>query len=98
MYFIKNTNYQNNKLNNLVRLKNELLEKNLLTTDKFFKNSIKNKNVEIQGFINIDKWTMHIIDLLKETSQIEWIRPPVYITRKVNVTRSKKMIKLLQIA
>ena len=47
MYFIKNTNYQNDKLNNLVTLKNELLEKNLLTTDKFFKNSIKNKNVEI---------------------------------------------------
>lgn len=70
MYFIKNTNYQNDKLNNLVTLKNELLEKNLLTTDKFFKNSIKNKNVEIQGFINIDKWTMHIIDLLKETANV----------------------------
>ena len=70
MYFIKNTNYQNDKLNNLVTLKNKLLEKNLLTTDKFFKNSIKNKNVEIQGFINIDKWTMHIIDLLKETANV----------------------------
>ena len=41
---------------------------------------------------------MKILQILKETSQIEWIRPPVYITRKVNVTRSKKMIKLLQIA
>ena len=61
------------------------------------------KNVEMPKEIIEDNEAsieekMKILQILKETSQIEWIRPPVYITRKVNVTRSKKMIKLLQIA
>ena len=61
------------------------------------------KNVEMPKEIIEDNEAsieekMKILQILKETSQIEWIRPPVYITRKVNVTRSEKMIKLLQIA
>lgn len=70
MYFIENKNYQNEKLDNLVSLKNELLQKKLLKIDKFFKHTIKNKNVNILGFIHIDLWTNHIINILKETANV----------------------------
>ena len=73
MYYIENKDYQNQKLNNLVTLKNELLEKKLLKEDNLFKNAIQNKNVNIYGFIHIDKWTNHIIEILKKYSNVEII-------------------------
>lgn len=73
MYYIENKDYQNQKLNNLVTLKNELLEKKLLKEDNLFKNAIQNKNVNIYGFIHIDKWTNYIIEILKKYSNIEII-------------------------
>lgn len=73
MYYIENKDYQNQKLNNLVTLKNELLEKKLLKEDNLFKNAIQNKNVNIYGFIHIDKWTNHIIEILKKYSSVEII-------------------------
>lgn len=53
MYFIKNTNYQNDKLNNLVTLKNELLEKNLLTTDKFLRTQLKIKMLKSKDLLTL---------------------------------------------
>ncbi len=75
MYYIENKDYQNQKLNNLVSLKNELFEKKLLKEDSLFKEAIQNKNVNIYGFIHIDKWTNHIIEILKKYSNVE-ITPP----------------------
>lgn len=75
MYYIENKDYQNQKLNNLVSLKNELFEKKLLKEDGLFKEAIQNKNVNIYGFIHIDKWTNHIIEILKKYSNVE-ITPP----------------------
>lgn len=75
MYYIENKDYQNQKLNNLVSLKNELFEKKLLKEDSLFKDAIQNKNVNIYGFIHIDKWTNHIIEILKKYSNVE-ITPP----------------------
>ena len=42
MYFIKNTNYQNDKLNNLVTLKNELLEKKMCIRDSRYFHNVLN--------------------------------------------------------
>lgn len=75
MYYIENKDYQNQKLNNLVSLKNELFEKKLLKEDGLFKEAIQNKNVNIYGFIHIDKWTNHIIEILKKYSNV-MITPP----------------------
>ncbi len=75
MYYIENKDYQNQKLNNLVSLKNELFEKKLLKEDGLFKEAIQNKNVNIYGFIHIDKWTNRIIEILKKYSNV-MITPP----------------------
>lgn len=75
MYYIENKDYQNQKLNNLVSLKKELFEKKLLKEDGLFKEAIQNKNVNIYGFIHIDKWTNHIIEILKKYSNV-MITPP----------------------
>lgn len=75
MYYIENKDYQNQKLNNLVSLKNELFEKKLLKEDSLFKEAIQNKNVNIYGFIHIDKWTNRIIEILKKYSNV-MITPP----------------------
>lgn len=75
MYYMENKDYQNQKLNNLVSLKNELFEKKLLKEDGLFKEAIQNKNVNIYGFIHIDKWTNHIIEILKKYSNV-MITPP----------------------
>lgn len=75
MYYIENKDYQNQKLSNLVSLKNELFEKKLLKEDSLFKEAIQNKNVNIYGFIHIDKWTNHIIEILKKYSNV-MITPP----------------------
>lgn len=91
MYYIKDINYGNEKLDNLVKLKNELKEKNLLTIDRFFIHSIENKNVNIYNFIHIDKWTNNIIDILKKHANVTITKPeeknyhhPIYEFTNIN--------------
>lgn len=74
IYYIKNTKYNNIKLDKLVEIKNYLEEKNLLIYDKLFKDYIKNKYIYIY-YNKITKYEEKIIKELKEITEVNIIKP-----------------------
>ena len=60
--YIENKEYKSNKLNFLVNIKNELIENKLLIIDKYYINYLKNKNICVYGFDNIDKYFKKILN------------------------------------
>ena len=54
MYYVEDKDYSNAKLNDLVKLKKELLEKNLLVTDKLFSKYLENKKIFVYGYFYVD--------------------------------------------
>lgn len=56
----------NKKINNLLNIKNELLSKNLIKEDIYFKETIKTKKIYFYGFTYTDKYLTKIINNLKE--------------------------------
>lgn len=70
MYYVEYKEYDSNKLNTLVKYKQELDDNNLLIKDKFFIDFISNKRIV---FIkrDISKYDRYIIDILKKYTDVE---------------------------
>jgi hypothetical protein len=73
MYYLFDDKYNNKKLDKLNKLKKELSDNNLLIEDKFFLNSVKNKNVIIYGFDYLKKYDLKLIDILKNETTVDII-------------------------
>ncbi|MBQ7105714.1 MAG: PD-(D/E)XK nuclease family protein [Bacilli bacterium] len=65
MKYVDNCNYSSSRLNDLYKLKEELLELGLLKIDKFFNKYLKNKNIYVYGYIYIDNLFKKYLDLYK---------------------------------
>lgn len=65
MYYLIDDDF-NNRQKELVNLKNELEEHNLLYKDKYFKSSLKNKKIYFYGFNYLSKWQNKVLELLNE--------------------------------
>ena len=74
IYYIENKDYNNQKINKLVEIKNYLETNNLLIYDNLFKEYIKNKKIYIIGYNHIKKYDQKILNELKE-NKIEIIKP-----------------------
>ena len=62
IYYICDKNYSSSKLNYLVDIKKELLDKNLLIIDKYYKKYLESKNIVVYGFDYIDKYFMSLLN------------------------------------
>lgn len=71
LYYIKDTNYNNLKLKNLVELKQELQEQKLLKYNILFQNKIKGMNIVFYNFYILDKYYLKIIDDVKKVTSVE---------------------------
>ena len=60
-YFLENKKYLSKKLNQLVLLKQELIEKNLLKYHPFFKNYLDHTSLFIYGYENLDSFYTSIL-------------------------------------
>ncbi|MBE6150199.1 MAG: hypothetical protein E7162_00050 [Firmicutes bacterium] len=65
MKYVDNDNYSSNKLNDLYKLKKELLDNGLLKEDKFFNKYLSNKNIYVYGYLYIDNLFKKYLDLYK---------------------------------
>ncbi len=66
----ENKSYKNTKLNNLKDIKNDLITNKLLVFNKAFKNSIKNTNIEVKSYYDLEKYEE---ELLNYTNNLELI-------------------------
>ena len=67
IYNIENKDYHNEKLDKLVKIKNELEENNLLIKNNSFKDYIKDKKIIIYGYQYIEKKYKDLLDKLGAT-------------------------------
>ena len=72
IYYIENKQYDNIKLNKLVKIKTYLEENNLLIYDNLFKNFIKNKKIYIY-YNSINKYETKILNEIKKITNVEII-------------------------
>ena len=56
MYYIEDKVYKNNKLKLLSKLKKELIDNNLIEINNLFRKSIKDKNIKVLNYYNLDKY------------------------------------------
>ena len=68
IYYIKDID--NEKVKLLKEMKDFLIEKNLLTYNKFFRSFLKNKKIVLVDLDDVDTFYKHIFDELKEHSEI----------------------------
>lgn len=73
MYYVEDKIYKSDKLNNLNKLKKELISNNLLIYDDLFNNMLKQKHIVIYGYDYIDKYTSSIINKIKNITDVEII-------------------------
>ena len=73
MYYLFEETYNNKKIDNLNNLKKELINNNLLITDSYFINYLKNKDIFIYGFDYLNKFYNKIINELKKISNVTFI-------------------------
>lgn len=62
LIYVKDKEYGNLKLDNLVKYKKELDENNLLIYNPIFKSYISNKNIIIYGYGDLDNYTLSLFD------------------------------------
>ena len=63
LIYIEDKKYNSKKLNNLVEIKKDLINNNLLTYDPLFKELLKNYNINVE-YPNLDKFYINIFDSL----------------------------------
>ena len=85
LYYIQDINYNNEKLDNLVKIKKDLLDNNLLVTDSLFKDYLKNKNIIFYKYNYLSKLELDLIEKLKLLTTVQIInkeykdyKPEVY--------------------
>ena len=70
LYYIDNKKYNNQKLDNLVKIKQELIKENLLVFDDLFKDYIKSKRVVFYNYNSFTKFELNLIENLKEICDV----------------------------
>lgn len=70
LYYIENKNYQNSKLDLLVKIKQELTDNNLLYYDNLFLEYIKNKTIVFYEYNNFNKFDANMIENLKKHTEV----------------------------
>lgn len=73
MYFIENKQYNIELLDNLVKIKKELEENNILIKNDLYKTFLKSKKIIIQGYIKLNAFQKQIIEILKKITEVEMI-------------------------
>lgn len=61
-YYLENKEYKNKKLNDLVMIKKELIDNNLLVFNDFFKYYLENISIYLYGYDNIDEFYLNIFN------------------------------------
>ena len=61
LLYIEDKDYANEKLNYLVRMKQELDKKNLLIYDKLFSKTLERRDLIVYGYGNLDKWQLSLL-------------------------------------
>ena len=79
IYYVENKDYHNEKLNKLVKIKQELEENNLLIKNDNFKDYIKKKKIIVYGYQYIEKKYKDLLDELKS----------IYINNEKEYTNQK---------
>ena len=70
LYYIDNKKYNNQKLDNLVKIKQELIKENLLVFDDLFKDYIKSKRIVFYNYNSFTKFELNLIENLKEICDV----------------------------
>ena len=70
MYYFDNVTYKSDRLNYLNKIKQELIDNNLLSFSPSFKNIIKDKKVIVYGFDNISKELNFFLNKLEKDYQV----------------------------
>lgn len=70
MYYFDNVTYKSNRLNILNKIKQELIDNDLLSFSPSFKNIIKDKKVIVYGFDNVSKELTFFLNKLEKEYQI----------------------------
>jgi hypothetical protein len=71
IYYLDKDSYDSSKLNELINLKKELIQNNLLIFDKLFINLIKSKSeIYVYGFSSINKFNKCILDKLNDVNKV----------------------------
>ncbi len=71
MYYIENKSYVSDKLNELVKLKKELFEHNLLKKDTLFKTFAANKKVIVYGYSYIDNFMKKMLSYFNDVTYMD---------------------------
>ena len=72
MYFVEDKKYDNDKLDMLIKYKNELIDNNLLIFDDLFKEYIKSKKIKVI-MKKISKYDRYIFGILEKYTEVEII-------------------------
>ncbi len=73
MYYLENKKYTSPKLNELNKMKQDLIENKLLIIDKLFKLYLKEKNVIVYGYDYIDNFFKKLLDQIEEYTHVQII-------------------------
>ena len=90
IYYVENKDYQNEKLNKLVEIKNELENNNLLIKNDNFKEYINDKKIVIYGYQYIEK---KYRKLLEKLGAIYIEEDTTYNNQKLYEFKTKEGIK-----
>lgn len=91
MHYIENKKYKSGRLNNLIELKQELLDKSLLKNDAFFIKSLKNRRVFIYGYDFLLKEEYSLIEWLKKYGNVQIQGTKTYPEKTLKVYRFQTM-------
>jgi ATP-dependent helicase/DNAse subunit B len=70
LFYLENNDFSNSKLIKLRELKEELDKNNLLIYDNLFKNYLKEKELVLYGYNNLNKYYTKLIEKLKKITKV----------------------------
>ena len=70
LYYVDHKKYNNQKLDNLVKIKEDLIKNNLLIFDELFFNYIKNKRIVFYNYNSFTKFELNTIKELKKITEV----------------------------
>ena len=73
IYYIEDKDYKNEKLNNLFKIKKELLDNKVLYNNPLFIDNLKKYKIIIYNYNNLSKYDSNFINKLKKITSIEII-------------------------
>ncbi|MCM1443848.1 MAG: hypothetical protein NC096_00855, partial [Candidatus Amulumruptor caecigallinarius] len=74
LYYVEDKSYNIEKLDNLVKIKNELISNNLLIYNDLYKSYLKSKSIKIYGYTKLNHYEMHIVEDLKQITDVEILK------------------------